>query len=311
MVCNALESAFLTTRKELLESLDSTMNKDFMEDAFLTWFEQNRKLLSCPDVMFDVSRDEQVRPEEFTKMFGKRELNRWIIDGGQDIWFGCSRGTAHVPHGLHCRKSSGMGLPPCCMESLADSIKFVMSTCEKYNIICELQEGTLLGAVKFQGVLPWERDADITFLSGNYSALKNLSEYFASNGFSLHDSPSYKQWCCADGRIAGGAFRLAAHGWTIELWGQHLMDSELRIMVGEQPSKVFFAGQWVNVPDNPGLYARNRYGHNNLRHAEHWMATGKASGWDTYNSGKFSACANPGHHGCLDQFHADGSLQFG
>ena len=34
------------------------------------------------------------------------------------------------------------------------------------------------------------------------------------------------------------------------------------------------------------------------------------TGWDKYVPGKFEECEHPGHHGCLDQFKADGSLQF-
>jgi hypothetical protein len=36
----------------------------------------------------------------------------------------------------------------------------------------------VLGAVKFNKVLPWERDADITFLTANYTAFKKLKPKF-------------------------------------------------------------------------------------------------------------------------------------
>ena len=34
------------------------------------------------------------------------------------------------------------------------------------------------------------------------------------------------------------------------------------------------------------------------------------SGWDEYHPGSFNECEIPGHHGCLDQYEADGSIQF-
>ena len=37
----------------------------------------------------------------------------------------------------------------------------IFDACEAVEAICELQEGTLLGAVKFGTILPWERDADV------------------------------------------------------------------------------------------------------------------------------------------------------
>ena len=37
--------------------------------------------------------------------------------------------------------------------------------------LCQLQEGTLLGAVKLGSILPWERDGDIMVLSDHFSRL--------------------------------------------------------------------------------------------------------------------------------------------
>ena len=166
-----------------------------------------------------------------------------------------------------------------------------------------------LGAVKFNKVLPWERDADITFLTGNYSAFKKLRPKFQAAGYSLSDDDG-SLWCCADGRQAGGKFRVGTTRWTLELYGQHIMESEMLVASGQQPTKVQFSGQWVTVMRNPGLFARNRYGPNMYRHAEHWMDTGHNTGWAFYGAGSFTKCSQPGHSGCLDQFPADGNLQF-
>ena len=51
--------------------------------------------------------------------------------------------------------------------------------------MCEMQEGTLLGAVKFNGVLPWERDADVTFHTSNFTAIANLANKFRDAGYTL------------------------------------------------------------------------------------------------------------------------------
>lgn len=93
------------------------------------------------------------------------------------------------------------------------------------------------GAVKFNKVLPWERDADLTFLTANYSAFKALGPVFKDAGYSFtaHDSSI---WCCADGRKAGGKFSMFVDGWSIELYGQHRMESEMLVASGEKPTKV-------------------------------------------------------------------------
>ena len=98
--------------------------------------------------------------------------------------------------------------------------------------------------------------------------------------------------------------------WTVEMYGQHLMESEMLVAKGQKPTKILFDGQWVNMVRNPGLYARNRYGPDHFRHAEHWMDTGHSTGWAFYHPSKFSPCPYPGHSACLDQYPADGNFQF-
>lgn len=41
-------------------------------------------------------------------------------------------------------------------------------------MICQLSGGTVLGAIKFYGILPWEIDGDISIDSTNVTALKKV-----------------------------------------------------------------------------------------------------------------------------------------
>ena len=54
----------------------------------------------------------------------------------------------------------------------------LMDACEKTNTLCQLQEGTLLGAVKLETILPWERDCDISVLSSQFNNLTNYLEKY-------------------------------------------------------------------------------------------------------------------------------------
>ena len=67
-----------------------------------------------------------------------------------------------------------------------------------------------------------------------------------------------KSYCCVEKREAGGVFHVNADGWIIQMFGQHKMDTSEKLKKGQQPTKLDFAGQLVNVPENPGLFARNR-----------------------------------------------------
>lgn len=70
------------------------------------------------------------------------------------------------------------------------------------------------------------------------------------------------------------------------------------------PTKVPMAGAWVTTPRNPGLFARNHYVYEYFRHSEHH------GGDSFYEAGSFKKCPEPGHSACLDQYLADGNMQF-
>ena len=113
--------------------------------------------------------------------------------------------------------------------------------------------------------------------------------------------------------------------------------------------RINVAGNWIPVSYNPGLHARNRYGHHIYKHSQHWLElgmpsckwelwkllilvhfctmkrtiwnwvnlirifllTGKSDGWLPYSIKKdFSSCIRPGHQACLDQYQTDGNIQF-
>ena len=70
-----------------------------------------------------------------------------------------------------------------------------MEACEITNTICQLQEGSLLGAVKLENILPWERDCDIAVLSSHFS---NLTDYLEKNPIGkLKISKSYYLTSCS------------------------------------------------------------------------------------------------------------------
>ncbi|CAK9291944.1 unnamed protein product, partial [Gordionus sp. m RMFG-2023] len=111
-------------------------------------------------------------------------------------------------------------LSPCCRARFLEMLTFVFETCRTYDIDCELQEGTLLGAVKLGNILPWDRDGDITFLSSHFAKLSALYGVFKNAGYELLESG--KPWCCADKEyLAGGKFLVQGHGMHIEMFGHH------------------------------------------------------------------------------------------
>ena len=142
-------------------------------------------VVSCPDVMFH-TQNPKVRDEELVDFAKKHDIKKIVEADGKIRWFGCRRGIKHRT-GEKCPFKSGLAVPPCGLENLADAVKFIMEQCRRNSVSCELQEGTLLGAVKLNKVLPWERDADITFLTADFPKLVKIKDVFTRQGYVVHD----------------------------------------------------------------------------------------------------------------------------
>jgi hypothetical protein len=302
LFCDYIQGPFVTSKAHLkintFENLSET--EGLYEEWFLRISQKSDETVTCPDSMFHVNSLQSKHDGVLSAFMKKWNLFKIVTPYGETVMRTCAL-EYHDPHNTKA-------LSPCSVKSNAHAVKTILRNCEKAGIICELQEGTALGAVKFEKTLPWERDADITFLTANYSDFQKLETDFINAAFNFSDLGSL--WCCVDNRSAGGKFMLGFNGWNIELYGQHIMDSELLIQEGIKPTKVLLDGQWVNMPRNPGLFVRNRYGKEIYQHAEHWISTGQSSGWIDYKTNVFTPCVSPGDHDCLDRYNADGDLPF-
>lgn len=141
--------------------------------------------VSCPDVMFHEQKDD-VRDEDLFTFASRHSIKKIVEANGRVRWYGCKRDIKYRT-GDRCTLRGGLAVAPCCLENLADAVKFVMDECERSNVVCELQEGTLLGAVKFNKALPWERDADITFLTSDYEKLLTMKTVTLDRGYLWRD----------------------------------------------------------------------------------------------------------------------------
>lgn len=301
MYCNHVVSPFLTRTKTLTKYIfNDRWNHGVYRDLFFRIPE--KQILVCPDVLFYLNTKHET-DVQLSAFADEHRITRIVETDGKIRWFNRRRGfNGNLNHVCNTFKRS-TAVSPDCRHNLLDGINFLLQQCVKHNLSCELQEGTLVGALKFHHILPWERDADITVLSTDFNKLHSLHREFAAKGYGMSiRSPTR---CCFEGVTTGGSMAVYANGWLIEVWGQHRLTS-----LKSSRTKMKMGGNWVYTPENPGLYIRNRYGPEIYRHAEHWFSTGTGSGWAKYNAGVFLKCWKAGDHTCLDKFRADGDMHF-
>lgn len=71
-------------------------------------------------------------------------------------------------------------------------LKEVDRICRKYKIQYLLDAGTLLGAVRHQGFIPWDDDADLAFTRSNYQAFLKVVKRELPEGMSFLDCKSLR-----------------------------------------------------------------------------------------------------------------------
>jgi len=259
----------------------------------------------CPDCMFHVNASNRSsQPGDWKNLGDVLNVQR-IIHSGTEIDLPCPSYTGQ----FDCNDNT-TSRSICCMKDLSDLVVNAMSVCANSDVICELESGTLLSAVKLHSTLPWEVDADIFFLSNNYSALHSTKQTFEDLGFEMRIArPESSLKCCIGKpeRLYDGYFELWSRikNYRLEFSGMPYLSSEPNFMNGKSPTLLLYNGKWVRGPRNPGLVARNCYGSEIFQHSQHWAHTGELE----YLK-RFKKCDYKNYHACLDQYNVDGNLQF-
>ena len=304
MFCGYLQGPFVTKTK-LLKFDESLPNEVIFEDWFLSLAAQDENLImSCPDAMYfttDYSSFSKKTDKNVWKSLAKKwELNRVLLPEGVRHCFSCD------DIGFRCKANNEL-LPVCCQEEYARALSFFQTFADEHNLTFELDSGSVLGSVKFNGLLPWDLDGDVTLLSSDMAIFgkKETVEHFQRNGFEL---TKFKL-------TEGGYFKINFNRFYIEVWGMSPVSNTQYLPPELQQHATFtktnIRGKWINTPFSPGLYARNRYGREILKHSQSWMKWGLPHSFAEYvSAGRFAPCKRSTHHSCLQFFPADGDIPF-
>uniref|UniRef100_A0A7M5X1Z9 Uncharacterized protein n=1 Tax=Clytia hemisphaerica TaxID=252671 RepID=A0A7M5X1Z9_9CNID len=221
-----------------------------------------------------------------------------------------------------------------CMRDLHKMMINTSKLFDKLGYQYSIYAGSGLGALKLQDSLPWDIDEDFLFRSQNFTSLvKHESEWKKLGmSFSKGQCEACPRTISDTNRWSCGYIRIYKGKWNIEVWGFYIFPSDMyknprgifktmqkvkkksfptsRIKGGVN-TKLYIGGHWQPNRPNPGLYARSRYGLDVLKHVQHWRQQGLKTSWLLYHTKpKFEACTKEGHHLCMDQYLADGSIQF-
>ena len=326
LFCDHISSPFLARTSFMKKMKFPEDDHGLFIDFFFRVKRSKKITLSCPDVMFYVSPIPE--SEDDLQNFGERWNIGQIIDVNvrrkKLLYFHDGPDKRHDQKSIakHCHSENrgkigkSLARHPGCRYNLVKFIQYVCKTLSGAGISYVIDEGTLLGAVKFDYVLPWEMDADITVFSPYSHVVERAVPRWRENGVRIEDHGAVKKvpfWRESGARIVdhsaiAHSIDLWLYGWKCELYIYDTYFS-LTQYPGLQ-TRVNIGGQWVYTLENPGFHMRVRYGQEIFRHVEHYSYLGTNTGWAPYDAGKFTKCTKPGHQGCLDQFEADGNIQF-
>ncbi|XP_037784834.1 uncharacterized protein LOC119580790 [Penaeus monodon] len=277
--------------KETLEG--SVMYRDWFLNVRLT----GSLVVACPDLMFFVDTEPVMVQKDWLRVAQIWSVQYIHPYDGEELEFSCEQAEIKCNNLL---KSVALFLvPPCCKEKLRYELGLFQDCAEELGLYYELQAGSLLGAVKTDGLLPWDFDTD------TITDCKDQSIWL-SDGMKC-----MKRKGCSSKLIAGNYWTSTCEQSTIDITCRHNTTIYLPKEYRQIPTQIMFDGRKTWVKANPGRVARNMYGHEYLKHAAHWRhvsLTGKDDG--SGGVGSWKTCKEPGFHACLDHFPVDGNLKF-
>ena len=321
--CDYVSGPFAARTDLLKDSVSSTSN-DMQGDAFyldLMWrlTVEKKVVMLCVECLFHTRTSGiQSRGKNIWLPFiRKYKLNLMTFHDGSFFEYSCGEA------GIGCESTTGKFLSFCCHKELQDLALFICKTLSEHNIGHEIDSGSVLGSVKLDNTLLWEKDHDYNLRYADFPKLMSLRSVFKSARYSLNEERVDQAKC--RNNIFCGYVGISSRNWRAEMWGINTLNSDI---FREGKRKIYDADHmgftpvkanrtltrlgksWVNAYSNPAAYSRGHYGVSVLQHAQHWSDTGGSSSFDPYFPGRWKKCKTPGFHGCADIFLADGNLQF-
>ncbi|KAK7082273.1 hypothetical protein SK128_020502 [Halocaridina rubra] len=302
MYCDDVLGPFVA-ETDLLKRVTFTENMEdaaMLHDWFLSVRSSGRLVMSCPDVMFFAKAEPSMTNSDWLTIAQKWSLQRIQSYDGKEFEYSCE--DAQIACVNIMKTVSSFLLPPCCRMQIRKELGFVQECAEELGLHYELQAGSLLGAVKMDGILPWDFDTDVITDCRDHRT-------WLTKGFEC-----VKQKGCSPKLQFG-------HYWTascvlsiVDISCRYNRTLHLPSDIQHIATQIELDGRWTKVVSNPGRITRNKYGPEYLKHAVHWRYSSNSTVPKDDGQGQvpgmWSKCAEPAFHSCLDHFPVDGNIRF-
>ena len=318
--CDYVDLGVFLARTDLLayalSNADKNSNNLLYIHIFLELKKENFFVFNCNQIFFNINAKKSTEggifnknelslaEAEFKSLMRKHELElvrvrdsfrrvlfTFQINDCNEVSLACFKGS----------QSKDFALPRCCRDLLAKGLTEFDERLGDNYIRAELDSGSLIGALKFSHILPWDIDGDVTFPNRyRYEVKEILKQIKRDVGF------GYGRVEIGDGETY---FQMYPGPFFIEIFGLDRLNSFS--LNGSAMTKVYMNKKWVGSKNSPGLYCRNRYGRNVFKHAISWRYSGLENSFGDYSSRAIrNACAKMGHHSCMASLGSDGNLQY-
>lgn len=133
-------------------------------------------------------------------------------------------------------------------NELYELIRFTHDVLTKHKIDYWVTDGTLLGAVRHSGLIPWDDDGDICVMADQIPRLKKIRAYCDKKGYELdqmEDEQNDSIPCCGKGKNETDEC-----DWYIGN-KKHQLGCDIFVMITDpkKPSRVTFSNKyWRNAP---------------------------------------------------------------
>jgi len=276
----------LLLKTHMLHQMSEAFMSPFYESFYIqrklmnsTFHVRNDNYFYLGKILFTSNHNKwkhEVKLKERRKYLYKVLGIKYELDtSGIESYLGCTRSTPRcfptvldVPSYLY----EGRWTPPCCLKALRDTAKHVFNVYNRFMLRYWLEGGSLLGAARYNDIIPWDYDVDIGMYMGDIKKSTFLQKVW--EGKKHIDSDGYVWERATEGDFIRVQYSETNHlhvdifpfyekdgMMTKDTWfDTHRQDMEFPAHYLNPLEEITFIGVYVTVPNNYKQFLELKFG---------------------------------------------------